>query len=225
MSTKKELLDKPLYFIPNYIYNIMLGSLYFLICNPLLLIFFIVTFIDSSNFNFIFLFIALIPLGPSLIALYLSMKNLLTEKSTSITSYYFDSYKKHFKDTMKIWLIELALLLLLVIDFLYFYIKLPSLGLHNVFLLLGLYLIIVSLYAFPINSRFNIKFKDLIILSFYYTIKKFHITILKTAIIILIIKSTSYIPPLLIVFLPSIIALLFSYYDEKILKDIETKKF
>lgn len=223
MSAKKDLLDKPLYAIPNYVYALLLSSFYFLICNPLLLIFYIITFINSSNFNFILLFISLIPLGPSIVALYLSMSKLIFEKNFSISSYFFSLYKNNFKSTMKIWLLELLILFLFTMDSLYFYINLPSYGIHIIFILLSIYILIVSLYLFPINSKFEIKFKDLIILSFYYSLKKFPITLLKIAILILIIKISSYIPSLIMLFLPSIISILFVYYDNSIFKEIEAK--
>jgi len=224
MSTHKDFFDKPLFTIPNYVYNLLLGSLYFFLCNPLLIVFYIVTFIDAKNFNFLFLFISLIPLGPSLTALYLSMNKLCIEKNLSISSYFFSSYKKHFKDSMKLWLIQLSILLILVLDFIFFYIRIPNLGIHIIFLILGLYLLIVGLYAFPINSRFKIKLTDLIILSFYYTLKKFPITLLKAIVIGILFKLSSIIPGILFIFLPSIICLLFAYYDEPILKEIEAKQ-
>ena len=224
MNTHKDFFDKPLYTIPNYIYNLLLGSIYFLICNPLLIFFYIVTFIDAKNFNFLFLFISLVPLGPSLTALYLSMSKLCIEKSLSISSYFFYSYKKNFKDSMKLWLIQLSVLLILSLDFFFFYIRMPKSGIHIIFFILGIYLLIVGLYAFPINSRFEMKLTDLIILSFYYTLKKFPITLFKTIVIGLVFKLSSYIPELLFILSPSIICLLFAYYDEPILKEIEAKQ-
>lgn len=223
MSAKRDLLTNPFYTIPNYIYALLVSSFYFLICNPLIIIFYILTFIDTNNFNFILLFISLIPLGPSLVALYLSMRKLLLEKNLSVSSYFFSLYKSNFKSTIKLWLIELFLLLLLAIDFLYFYTRMNVLGVHIIFILLAIYIVTVSLYLYPIKSKFEIKFKDLIILSFYYTLKKFPITLLKIAVIVSIVKFSSYIPSFLFLFLPSLISLLFAYYDIPMLNDIEEK--
>ena len=224
MSNRKDFFDKPLFTIPNYIYILLLGGFYFFICNPLLIFFYIITFINANNFNFSFLFLSLIPLGPSLTALYSSMNKLYREKNINISSYFFSSYKNNFKDSMKLWLVQLSLLVLFTVDFTYFYAWKSKLGIHIVFALLILYLIIVGLYAFPITSRFEMKVKDIIILSFYYTFKKFPLTILKAIVIILVFKFTVNIPPLLLLFLPSAICLLFSHYDEPMLKEIEARK-
>ena len=224
MSNHKDFFDKPLFTIPNYIYILFLGGFYFFICNILLVFFYITTFKNANSFNFLFLFISLIPLGPSLTALYSSMSKLCREKNINISSYFFSSYKNNFKDSMKLWLFQLSILMLFIIDFTYFYVWKANLGVHTIFALLVLYLIIVGLYAFPINSRFEMKLKDIIILSFYYTFKKFPVTILKAIVLILVFKFTVNIPPLLLVFLPSAISLLFSYYDEPILKEIEAKQ-
>ena len=224
MSNHKDFFDKPLFTIPNYIYILLLGGFYFFICNPLLILFYITTFKDANNFNFLFLFLSLIPLGPSLTALYSSMNKLCREKSINISSYFFSSYKNNFKDSMKLWFLQLSILVLFIVDFTYFYAWKAKLGVHIIFALLALYLMIVGLYAFPINSRFEMKLKDIIILSFYYTFKKFPITILKAVVLLLVFKFTVNIPPLLLIFLPSVICLLFSYYDEPILKEIESKR-
>ena len=97
----------------------------------------------------------------------------------------------------------------------------PKYGIHVVFKILAIYIALLILYAIPINSRFEMKTKDIFILSSYYIIKKLPITILKSAILVgsfyLVSKTTS----LLIIVLPSIISFIFSFYDNTIFTDIE----
>lgn len=221
MSKVKDFYDKPIFTIPSYIYNLFLGGFYFIICNPLLIIFYTVTFINPNYFNLFLLFISLIPLGPSLGALYSTMGELHREKSISITSSFFSSYKNNFIDNIKPWILELSILLLLFIDFQFFYINKPQLGLHIVFAILGLFVLLLSLSAFPISARFKLKIKDLFLLSFYYSIKRLPVTILKITVLLVLIKFAVNLPGLLFVFLPSCTCFLFTYYDTSMLKEIE----
>ena len=47
----------------------------------------------------------------------------------------------------------------IVPDYQYFYLNMPTKGLHIIFLILGIFVLILGLYAFPINCRFNVKLK------------------------------------------------------------------
>lgn len=84
-------------------------------------------------------------------------------------------------------------------------------------------MLILGLYAFPINCRFTIKLKDLIVLSFYYSIKKFHITLLKIAITILAFFILSKIHAILVLFIPSILCYLLTMYDRPIFNELEQR--
>ena len=171
-----------------------------------------------------FLFISLLPLGPSLSALSASTSEILREKSISFSSYFFKSYKDNFTSSLKLWLIILLMLALMFVDFQYFFLNMPRYGIHIIFEILAVYIALLSLYAIPINSRFEMKTKDIFILSSYYIIKKLPITILKAAILVgsfyLVSKTTS----LLIIVLPCIISFIFSFYDSIIFTDIECRQ-
>ena len=220
---KNEFYDKPLYTISNYIINFFLSSVYLSICNILLILFFIFTAISPENFSLLLLFICLIPLGPSLGAVYSTIGKIIREKDIYFSSYFWSSYKKNFVSYLKLWLIELILLTILFIDFEYFYLNMPQKGIHIIFVVLIIISIVIGLYSFSINSRFELKLKDLFILSIYYMIKKFPITILKIAVIVLayyLLKNTSII---FLIFLPTIICFIFFYYDKKIFIELEDK--
>lgn len=223
MGKHKDFYDKPLYTIPNYIFWFLLGGLYFLLCNILLIFFFFLTYNNPNNFNMFLLFLCLIPLGPSIGALYSSVGVIIREKQISFTPYFFTSYKENFLSNLKLWLIELTTLLIVFMDFQYFYLNMPKKGIHIIFLALGIYAFIIGLYAFPINSRFDLKIKDLILVSLYYSIKKLHVTILKVVVTAILAYSSLKIPPLFITFLPVIHCFLLSYYDKPILLELESK--
>ena len=149
---------------------------------------------------------------------------ILREKSISFSSYFFKSYKDNFVSSLKLWLIILLMLALMFVDFQYFFLNMPRYGIHIIFEILAVYIALLSLYAIPINSRFEMKTKDIFILSSYYIIKKLPITILKAAILVgsfyLVSKTTS----LLIIVLPCIISFIFSFYDSIIFTDIECRQ-
>lgn len=223
MTKQKEFYDKPLFSLLNYFTWLLLGGLYFILLNIPIIIFFTITSYDTNLFSIIFLFICLIPFGPALGALYSSMGEIIREKDISFSSYFFKTYKSNFKSNLKLWLIELILLTIFFVDFQYFYLKTPALGLHIIFIILGILVLILGLYAFPINCRFNLKFKDLIALSFYYSIKKFHITLLKVIVISLTFFLISKIHAILVLFIPSILCFILTIYDKPIFIELEEK--
>ena len=99
----------------------------------------------------------------------------------------------------------------------------PTKVLHIIFLILGIFVLILGLYAFPINCRFNVKLKDLIILSFYYSIKRFHITLLKIVITLLAFFIVSKIHAILVLFIPSILCYVLTIYDMPIFSELEQR--
>lgn len=219
----KDFYDKPLYTITNYFIGFLLSGLYLAICNILLILFFFFTFIYPDKFNIFILFIALVPLGPSLGALYSTMSKIIRENDMFFSSYFWNSYKKNFVSNLKLWLIELIPITILFIDFQYFYLNMPEKGIHIIFAVLIIILLVIGLYAFSINSRFEIKLKDLLLLSLYYMIKKFPITILKIAVIAFGYYILKIISIFFIIFMPSIICIVFYYYDRMIFSELEIR--
>ena len=219
----KEFYDKPIYSITNYIIGFCLSSIYLAICNILLILFFILTAISPNNFSLFLLFICLIPLGPSLGALYSTIGKIIRESDIYFSSVFWNSYKKNFLSNLRLWLIELIIITIFFVDFKYFYVNMPQAGIHIIFALLIVISSVVGLYAFSINSRFELKLKDLLILSLYFMVKKFPTTILKIAVFVIgyyLLKSVSII---FLIFVPSIICTIFTYYDKNIFLEIENK--
>lgn len=220
---KKEFYDKPLYSISNYAIAFFLSSIYVTLCNILLILFFIVTAISSDNFNLFLCFICLIPLGPSLGALYSTIGKVISEKDIYFSSYFWKTYKKNFISNLKLWMVELIVITILFIDFQYFYTHTPGNGLYMIFIVLMVISLIVGFYAFAINSRFELKLKDLLVLSLYYMIKKLPITILKVAVIVVgyfLLKNVSIV---FLSFMPAIACGIFFFYDKVILAELEAK--
>lgn len=219
----KEFYDKPLYSISNYVIAFVLSSIYLTICNILLILFFIFTAISTDTFNLLLCFICLIPLGPSLGALYSTTGKIIREKDIYFSSYFWNTYKKNFVSNLKLWLVELIAITILFIDFQYFYLHMPQNGIYIIFIVLIILSLVIGFYAFAINSRFELKLKDLLALSLYYMIKKFPVTILKIAVIVLgyfVLKNVSIV---FLSFLPTVTCFIFYYYDKAIFTELETK--
>lgn len=220
---KKEFYDKPLYSISNYVIAFFLSSIYLTISNILLIVFFIFTALSADTFNLFFCFICLVPLGPSLGALYSTTGKIIREGDIYFSSYFWNTYKNNFISNLKLWLIELVAITILFIDFQYFYVHTPGNGLYIVFIVLIILSFVIGFYAFALNSRFELKLKDLLALSLYYMIKKFPVTILKIAVIVLgyfVLKNVSIV---FLSFLPTIACIIFFYYDKVIFAELETK--
>ena len=221
MGKQKEFYDKPLFSIINYITWLLLGGLYFILLNIPLIFFYTLTSYNASLFSIALLFICLIPFGPALGALYSTMAEIVREKDISFTSYFFNSYKTQFKSNFKLWFVEL--LTIFFVDFQYFYLNMSSSGLHIIFLILGIFVLILGLYAFPINCRFHMKLRDIVALSFYYSIKKFYITLLKIIVTLIVLFLVAKIHALLVLFIPSILCFILTIYDKPILLELEKK--
>ena len=219
----KEFYDKPIYAVTNYIIGFCLSSIYLAICNILLILFFILTAIFPDNFSLFLLFICLIPLGPSLGALYSTIGKIIRERDIYFPSVFWNSYKKNFLSNLGLWITELILITIFFIDFKYFYVNMPQTGIHIIIALLIVILLVVGLYAFSINSRFELKLKDLLILSLYFMIKKFPTTILKIIVLALIYYLLKSVSIVFLIFVPSIICIIFTYYDKDIFVEIENK--
>ena len=223
MGKQKEFYDKPLFSIINYITWLLLGGLYFILLNIPLIFFYTLTSYNASLFSIALLFICLIPFGPALGALYSTMAEIVREKDISFTSYFFNSYKTQFKSNFKLWFVELLLLTIFFVDFQYFYLNMSSSGLHIIFLILGIFVLILGLYAFPINCRFHMKLRDIVALSFYYSIKKFYITLLKIIVTLIALFLVAKIHTMLVLFIPSILCFILTIYDKPILLELEKK--
>lgn len=219
----KEFYDKPIYTITNYMIEFCLSSIYLAICNILLILLFILTLIFPDSFSFFLLFICLIPLGPSLGALYSTIGKIIRERDIYFSSVFWNSYKKNFLSNLKLWITELILITILFIDFQYFYANMLQTGIHIVIASFMVIVLVAGLYAFSINSRFELKLKDLVMLSLYFMIKKFPTTILKIIVLVFayyLLKSFSIV---VLIFVPSIICTIFTYCDKSIFLEIENK--
>ena len=220
MSKRKEFGEGPIYTITNYIWWFLLGSLYFWLLNiPLLLTFLALGEIKSGVV--ITLLSASIPVGPAAAALFSAMGKLVRNKDVDITKDFFRGYKTNFKQSMLVWLLELLLLYIMYIDIQFFSLYRPVL--KYVFYILAVFIVITGLYALSIISRFYTKTKNVIKLAFYCSFKYIMVNILIIAIIMLSGFIMLKIPPILTIFIVSIVFYGIMYFEKDVLKEIEGK--
>jgi len=162
-----SILDRPVYTIMKYLYYFLITNFYFVLCN--ILFFSAFYLVDFTFENILLFFVTLIPMGPSVTALFSTMGKLVRHKEINPTSEYFKAYKSNFLITMKYWTIQLTIIIILLIDVYY------STSNDNIlspfFLILLLICLFVMLYAFPIISRFEVNIKNLFIISIYSNFK------------------------------------------------------
>lgn len=219
--------EGPIFTITNYIMWFFLGNLYFFLCNiPLVFMFLVIMQMQTDvipHEAIVLLVISLIPVGPAFTALLSVMGKLVRENDVNITRDYFSAYKKNFFQSLGLWVIEMAIIGILVIDIKYFFSKV-SYGSYitPIFMTFILIVIAAGFYVFPILSRFYMKTIDILKISFMYTILKFKITLA----IMLTVAACYFISSrvtILILFLMSGICYLVMFYQKGNLKELEEK--
>jgi uncharacterized membrane protein YesL len=223
MAKKREFGEGPIYTITNYVFWFMMGSIYFGICNIPFLFIFLTPIENPDSSYLVLLVLSLIPMGPSITALMSAMGKLVRDKDSSITKDYFKAYKQSFGQSLFLWVLQLAVLSVIFVDISFF--KNQSYGFIAIPVMYALAIIVLlmGLYAFPIISRFYLKTKDVIKLSFYYSIGKIKITFLNISAIIIggfvIWKFTS----IGVFVAASGVCYLIMFYEKDLLKDLEEK--
>jgi len=226
-KSKREFGEGPVYTITNYIFWFFLGNLYFLLLNIPLLIILIVLLSNGTKplpegYTSIII-LCCIPIGPAATALLSVMGKLIREKDINMTKDFFKAYKANFFQSLFFWALEIIIISILIIDI--SFINSSSFPrVITIFILIVIaFIFLMSLYVFPIISRFYLGTKDIIKNAAYYTIKKFNITILNLASFIVVGFIFFKVSSFIILFMWSIIFYLLMFYQQKILLEIEER--
>jgi len=222
MARKKEFGEGPLYTTFNYIMWIFTSNIYFMLCNILLIIYFMSAGKDISN-SYVLLYIALLPMFPALTALYATVGKIIREKDISVTTYFFKSYKRNFKQSFFLGFIECTAISIAALDIKYFSALKYGAYIVPFFIVLIVFIFMIGLYVFPLISRFYLKTTDLIKISFVYSIKKIHITIFILSSITCAGFIFYIIPQIAIFFIFAGLCYTIMFYEMKILNELETQ--
>ncbi|MDN4525023.1 YesL family protein [Fictibacillus fluitans] len=221
MQKRKEFGTGFLYVLMNHIYALMLTNICFILSNVIFLFFFMT--LEPSFTNITLYFLALIPAGPSISALFYSIGKLIREQELSPLRDYLHGYKINVKDTLKFWTPYLMVLYILFIDFQYYNTNLSfKNSVLSVVILAGIALLmVVSLNAFFINSGFSFRTRDVWRLSIYYGFKKPKITFGNAGIVIIALFMTMVTNSFFMVFTASLITYLFMLNSKTLLEDLK----
>lgn len=161
---EKSILDSLLYKILKYVYYFLMTNLLFLLSNALFLA--VLFLFPLSLSNILVYSLSLIPMGFSISALCYVMKKLWQEKELRPVGDYIYGYKLNLGITLKFWLLQLGIGTIFLVDVLYFLDRNQTI----IAVTFGIALLInlaVSLAGFPILITFEVKLKNLYIISFY----------------------------------------------------------
>jgi len=231
MNKKNEFGEGLIYTITNYIWWFLLGSFYFALTNILFIfVCFITNALGTSLFNLMTV-ISLIPTGPALVALFSVMGKLVRENDVNMTKDFFKAYRQNFSEALFYWILLLIILVIIYSDIIYInknvqFMTFKFIIISAKFILITVACILVSVvfYILPIVSRFYFTKKEVIKISFYYALKKIHITILNwSCLIILSYLSMKLSGPILLFFFWSVFCYLIMFNEKSILADLEEK--
>jgi uncharacterized membrane protein YesL len=174
------------------------------------------------SFIWILFCIPVITIGPANTALYYATVKVIRRERGYVFREFFKSFKINFKRGAIIGLIMSVVYAILGFDLLISKASLNSSQTINT-VLYGLYLAIaflvlsITVYIFPLLSRFDMNIKQLIKSSVFMSLRHLPFTILMIAVLVAAILGIITIPTL-ILFLPAIVTLINSLFMERILK-------
>lgn len=156
--------------------------------------------------------IPVITIGPSTTALYYVLMRLVKDEEGYLIKDFLRSFKQNFKQSTIIWIILLIIGIILFIDIFWYKNIHSTIGLFMYYLSLILFFIysMIFLYIFPLVAKFENTSKNLFKFALFMSIKHFSWTVLMFIIAFLIIISSCYFPPLILL-LPGLIAFMNSY--------------
>jgi len=173
----------------------------------------------ALNLVFIIVCIPLVTIGPAISALYYaSVKSIRRDRSYPIKEF-FKAFKRDFKQSFIVGLILVLAAAIIYVDirFVVDYIKNNFTAMRYVYLVIGMVISFISVYIFPLISRFSLKISGLFRLSFYLAIRHLLTTIVSIILLfggfVLVYISAG----LALLFVPVLVNLLISIMMEKVL--------
>ena len=173
----------------------------------------------ALNLVFIIVCIPIVTIGPAVSALYYaSVKSIRRDRSYPIKEF-FKAFKRDFKQSFIVGLILVLAAAIIYVDirFVVHYIKNDFTAMRYVYLVIGLVISFISVYIFPLISRFSLKISGLFRLSFYLAIRHLLTTIVSIILLfggfVLVYISAG----LALLFVPVLVNLLISIMMEKVL--------
>lgn len=215
----KSIIERPIYQIINYIYAFFMTNLYFLLLiSPFIVVYYLAEFTVQ---NILLYYVTLIPFGPAFAALLKTMDKLISDKVIRPTADFWQFFVRNFKVSTKYWLIQWTILVILIIDIYYANLNIPSLSI--VFLIFIVFFLLLILYTFPILTRFEVKLKNLFIVSIYSLFRYIKVTLLNATTLLAFGVIYYIVPGITVLFFMSLICFFIMYNLQPVFNQLEAQ--
>lgn len=220
MEKNQKVGQRILSFLSKHLYSLILFNIYFILCNILILLSFLL--FDLSYSNLLIYILALVPTGPAISALIYSVVKLIHEEEGSPTKHFFNGYRVNFLDTLKIWLPILVLISILGVDIHYYQ---TATGFTQfvsgaIFVVIMLALLLLQ-YVFFINAIYKFKTLDIYKLSVYYSFMKMKETIGNVVILVITFFLVYIFSESILLFIPSFVCYIMVLNNRIVIDDIK----
>lgn len=219
MKNKNDIHNNKIYAGSTYITNFFITNFWFLVMIlPLILC----IYKFEGNFAMPIMLLLSILMGPAVTTLFSVMGKLLREGEISPTKDFFHFYKMNFMQSLLV-----GVLLNIAISIAYFDMEYFSSAGNQVFSIFFLVLlvlaILLSMYIYPIISRYNIRIGHLLKLSISLLVKKIYISISCISIIIIVfgILRITRLSLIALLFGASLICYLIMKIERKMIDELE----
>jgi uncharacterized membrane protein YesL len=219
MKDKNDILNNKLYIVIQYITNFFITNLWFLIMISPFLFY---LYIFEGNISKSILLLISIIIGPALTTLFSISGKLIREGEISPTRDFFRFYKLNFPQGLLVGIILNISSGILYFDMNYFSSK-GNTYFSCMFLFLLVMIIMLSIYIYPIISRYNIRIVHLFKISVKLLIKKIYISLscISMIIIVLALIRIARISLIGVLFGASVICYLIMKIEKNIIDELE----
>ena len=219
MKNKNDILNNKVYIGTTYITNFFITNFWFLIM-ILPLVLYMYKF--EGNISMPIMLLLSILMGPAITTLFSIMGKFLREGEISPTKDFFHFYKLNFLQSLLVGVILNIAISIAYFDMDYFSSS-GNKAFSYFFLVLLVLVIMLSMYIYPIISRYNIRIGHLFKLSINLLIKKIYISLSCISIIIIVfgILRISRLSLIALLFGASIICYLIMRIERKMIDELE----
>lgn len=219
MRNKNDVLNNKIYIGAAYITNFFVTNFWFLVMiSPLII--YIYKF--EGNISMPIMLLLSILMGPAITALFSVMGKFLREGEIAPTKDFFHFYKINFVQSLLVGIILNIAISITYFDMEYFIFN-GNKFFSYVFLMLLVLAIMLSMYIYPIISRYNIRLGYLLKLSINLLIRKIYISLSCISIIIIVfgILRITRLSLIALLFGASIICYLIMRIERKMIDELE----
>lgn len=209
------------YRFSNYVYSLLILNFLFIITN--ILCFAALILLIPTISNAILYYIAFIPAGPAIAALFHSLSILGRHKEITPIKTFFSAYKDNFTDVLKVWIPIITLFFILIIDIQYFN-QNPTVFnqvLNGIFLVALILLVLFTIYVLIITTHYEFRIRDIYRLSVYYLFTWLKRTTGNLAILFLTIVVMFLISDFIILFTSSLVAWFIILNSKSVIQDVK----